>query len=60
MSHEHGCYFEPKATDDHTELDTMQFQREERGNGAEAVFEEIRAEGFPKLISMSSHRFRAL
>lgn len=38
----------------------MQFQREERGNGAEAAFEDVRAESFPKLISMSSHRVRAL
>lgn len=38
----------------------MQFQRDKRGNGAEAVFEEIMAESFPKLISMSSHRFRVL
>lgn len=57
---DHGCYFELKTTDDHTDLDTMQFRREERGNGEEAVFEEIMAESFPKLISVSSHRFRTL
>lgn len=60
VSCDHGCYFEPKTTDDPTDLDTMHFQREERGNGEEAVFEEIMAESFPKLISVSSHRFRTL